>query len=224
MGQVPVEIGVEGLARTDELDPRSPAGGEVYDVSVDGVIAGQIRKREVELYDGSARGQPIADQARRLSRINTNSPRPPGWIRGLEHVRDGGALNDLSTAFLIFDYASTAALPRVLPARLSLWEATLSRPVRKEGAAVRRPLASRGPFGPEGYLGTAEHVLVQEDCRQGSWSGTAELAAIAEQKIIEVLRPLIAACSFVSPHLLTCGPCTGCSTPTSPLRTTSRAR
>ena len=134
MGQVPVEIGVEGLARTDELDPRSPAGGEVYDVSVDGVIAGQIRKREVELYDGSARGQPIADQARRLSRINTNSPRPPGWIRGLEHVRDGGALNDLSTAFLIFDYASTAALPRVLPARLSLWEATLSRPVRKEGS------------------------------------------------------------------------------------------
>src|SRR2546425_7716371 len=62
---------------------------------MDGVIAGQIRKREVELYDGSARGQPIADQARRLSRINTNSPRPGRGFRGLRHVRDGGILDDL---------------------------------------------------------------------------------------------------------------------------------
>src|SRR5207302_9439205 len=56
LSRVSVEIGVERLARTDELDARSAAGSEVYDVRVDGVIAGQIREREVELYNGSPRG------------------------------------------------------------------------------------------------------------------------------------------------------------------------
>src|SRR2546428_2389165 len=121
---------------------------------MDGVIAGQIRKREVELYDGSARGQPIADQARRLSRINTNSPRPRRGFRRLRHVRDGGALDDLSNrvrdirlrlyspSFGSYRYASASGTrPLVRPVETE----------RKADATSSSGFTSRGPFGPKGY-------------------------------------------------------------------------
>ena len=75
-------------------------------------------------------------------------------------------MDDLRNRVREIHYACTATLLRVLPVRLDLWDAP-SSPTSGDGAEGRRDQFARvhqsRPFRAGGLLGTAEHVLVQED-------------------------------------------------------------